>query len=330
MMKMTMPLAHRLPIALLMGSLVLDANVGASRPQSTAVTMAGYPAPGAPPIVTLLSAGAEPRTRLRYAIARTYKEHMATRTQLSLSVDMAGTPMPPMQMPMMTQGADLTVTDVAASGDISYAVTFTGFGVETPAPGDPAMDAAFQSLGPMMQSLDEVVKSITGGGTISDRGLGRSVHFDLSKVTNPLQRQMMEPVSNAVQNLSTPLPEEAVGVAARWEVRQQLTAGGIQVFQKTIYELVSLEGKTARLKAAMEQTAPPQALDTAALPPGADMRVQKYSGAGSSTIAVRLDALVPTSDASMQTNLVADVTMGGSVATVTTATTVKISVAAAK
>jgi hypothetical protein len=93
---------------------------------------------------------------------------------------------------------------------------------------------------------------------------------------------------------------------------------------------VSLEGKTARLKAAMEQTAPPQALDTAALPPGADMRVQKYSGAGSSTIAVRLDALVPTSDASMQTNLVADVTMGGSVATVTTATTVKISVAAAK
>jgi hypothetical protein len=322
--------ARRLSGALVLCLLIWGARTGASHTQSPAVTMAGYPAPGAPAVVTVLSAGSEPRTRLRYTLARSYKEHLAMSLRLTLSMDMAGMALPPMQMPLMTQGADVSVTDVSAGGDISYAIGFTGFGVERPSGGDPATVALFESMGPALQDLDSAVKGIAAGGTISDRGVSRSVHIDLTKITDPQQRQMMEPVSNTMQSLSTPLPDEAVGAGARWESRQALAAGGMQVFQKTVFELVALEGKTARLKVTMEQTAPPQPLSNPLLPPGTDARLQKHSGTGSGTIALRLDALVPASDMTMQTNTLMELSLGGAVQAASTATALKITVSPVK
>lgn len=315
--------SRRLPVALLLWSLVLGASAGASRPQPQDQKMEGYPAVGAPAIVTLLSPGAEPRTRLRYTVASTYKEHMSMNMLMSMSMEMGGMAMPAMQMPMMKMGADLNVTSVAASGDITYSIAFTGFGVDSTPGVDPAVIAA-------MGGLDADIKSLKGSSTISDRGIARSVNFDFSKVTNPALKQTMDSVSSSIQNMSMPLPEEAVGVGARWEVRHSLAAGGMQVFQKTVFELVKLDGKTATLKLTVESTAPPQAINNPAMPPGADVRLQKLAGSGTGTMTVNLDALVPTSEATMQQNMVMAISLGGDTQTMSGVTTMKIGISPVK
>src|SRR5579862_4714890 len=80
---------------------------------------AGFPAAGASPIVTLVSAGAAPRNAIRYAISNGRKEHVSMDMTMGLSMDMAGMLMPAMQLPTMRTGADVAVTDVSSAGDAS-------------------------------------------------------------------------------------------------------------------------------------------------------------------------------------------------------------------
>src|ERR1017187_7999177 len=188
MVKMTNPDVSRWlrgSVALLLWFVVLGASVGASLPPSQDQKMDGYPAVGAPAVVTVLSPGTEPRTRLRYTVASTYKDHMSMTMQMSMAMDMAGMSMPTMQMPVMKMGADLNVTGVAASGDISYSLAFTGMSAESGPGVDPSLGAAFQGM-------DADFKTLTGTSTVSDRGIARSSNFDFSKLSNPQMKQMLD------------------------------------------------------------------------------------------------------------------------------------------
>ncbi len=113
---------------------------------------------------------------------------------------------------------------------------------------DPAVVAA-------MQNAQADYKNIHGTATVSNRGVTRSVALDVSKVNDPTMKQMMTSMSSTFNNLSMPLPEEAVGVGAKWEVRQGTSAGGLQSFTKSVFELTAFDGKTATLKLTLEQSA---------------------------------------------------------------------------
>ena len=309
----------RLSFALLIWSLALAASAGASRLQPQDLKMDGYPAVGGPPIVTVLSPGAEPRTRLRYTIASGYKDHMSMSMLMSMAMEMAGTSMPPMQMPLMKMGADLNVTDVAPSGDISYTFAFTDMNVDSTAGVDPAVTAA-------MQGIRADFKNVKGTGTVSNRGITRAFSLDVSKIDNPTLKQTMGSVSTTMQNMSSPLPEEAIGVGARCEVRQSVASGGVQAFSKTVFELVGLDPNIATLKTTVETTAPPQAMSSPALPPEADVRLQKYTGTGTGTMTMHLDSLVPTSEVAMQQSMVMEINMAGTAQIMSTAMTLKMGI----
>ncbi len=239
------------------------------------------------------------------------------------SMEMGGASMPEMQVPVMKIGLDLNVASVSPSGDISYAVAFSDMSVEN-APGvNPAVLAA-------MQGLDSDIKTVTGTGTISDRGFVRSQAFDFSRLSNPVLKQTMDSLSAAMQNMSAPLPEEAVGVGARWEVRQSLAIGGLQTLQRVIFELVGLDAKTVTLKTRIETTAPPQVIRTPALPEWADVRLQQCTGSGTGKVTMRLDSLVPTSEATVQQDALMEISIGGTARTMRSATTMKVGISSVK
>jgi hypothetical protein len=83
---------------------------------------------------------------------------------------------------------------------------------------------------------------------------------------------MIGELTSQVENLATAFPEEAVGVGAKWETRQAAKTAGQVTFQKTITEVVSIDGTTIKMKYTTEQTIPPQALTNSMLP--ADVAVQ--------------------------------------------------------
>jgi hypothetical protein len=276
----------------------------------------GYPGWGEQPTVTLLAPGAAPRTALRYAVAAKSKAQLRISVDVSMAMSMDGNSMPAMDMPQITMDVDFDVTDVAANGDISYAFAFTGMTVNT---SDPNMQSVFGAIA-------NDIKNVRGTAVVTNRGVTRSLKLNTDTVSNPQLQQTLSSTMSSLENLSMPLPEEAVGAGARWEVRQSLSAGGMHQVQKGTYELVSSDGKAVSLKLATEQMAPAQAVTNPMMPPGTQVMLQKLTGSGSGTVQLRLDSLVPSSQITQQSSTVMELSMSGMTQVMNSDTTVKVTV----
>lgn len=267
-------------LALLVGGLPVQARRAVQVP-------AGFPGPGTPATVTLLSPGAEPRVPLRYKLKAGDKAQMLMAMAMGTTVSMGGSQMMAMDLPTMKLGVDVAVQNVAANGDANYEVVFTSMTAEA-APGtDPAMAQ-------MMEGAAGSMVGTKGTAVISDRGIARDAKF-ANPAADPALSQALSQVSTSIESMSMPFPAEAVGVGARWEVRQAINSSGITVYQKTISELVSVTGSEVTLKLTQEQTAPPQSLDNPALG-GMKVTIDSYKGTGTGTTTIRFASLVPTVD----------------------------------
>jgi hypothetical protein len=291
------------PLAGLLAFLLVVA-AGPERVQTRDQAPAGYPAMGSPAIVKLLSPGADPKTALRYKIPAGFKTSGAVSLTMGLTMNMAGMALPPMDMPAMKMTFDLAVTSVAPTGDVTYNLAFSGMTSEA-APGtDPSVAA-------MIQGSAAAVKDIKGTATINSRGVTRSTTFDLSKMTDPNLKQALDQVSGQLEGMAMPLPEEAIGVGARWESRAAVNAGGMNTYVRTEYELVSVTGTTVQLRLKSETTAPPQQVSNPMLGPDAQVQIDKLTGNSTGTVTLQLDALVPNTETSGNTNSQMSLTMAG-------------------
>jgi hypothetical protein len=282
---------------LLVAGLILAPAI-AMRAQQKPLTMAGYPALGAPPTVTLLAPGAAPRAPLRYKIAAGQKSVMDMTMGVGIAMNVGGMAVP-MDMPPILMSANIDVTSVATNGDVTFNVAFTKMGV---GPG------ADPNIAAVMESAAATITSLKGTATVSSRGVTKSAKLDFSKV-DPSMHQSLAQMTSSVENLSMPFPEEAVGVGGRWEVRQSMNSGGIAMFQKAEYEVTAMDASSATVKVKIDQQAPPQAFSNPMMPAGVDATIEKMSGTGTGTLTIRFDALVPTSSVETMSSMV--MTMSG-------------------
>jgi hypothetical protein len=273
------------------------------RAQTRDQAPAGYPAVGSPAIVKLLAPGTDPKTSLRYKIPAGFKAAGMFSLTMGLTMNMAGMALPPMDLPQMKMTFDAAVTK-AAPGDTTYELVFSGMTSEAAAGTDPSVAA-------MIQGSAAAIKGVKMTATFNDRGIVASTTSDLSKLTDPNLKQALEQVSEEIERLVIPMPAEAIGPGARWEVRQAVSAGGMSKYVRTEYELVSVSGSTVQLRTKSETTAPPQAVSNPMLGPDAQVQVDKLTGATTGTVTLQLDALVPSSEASGTTNSTMSLTMGG-------------------
>lgn len=280
--------------------------------------MEGYPAPGAPAVIKVTSTGSGPKKLLRYAIPAGQKARMEMTMSTSMTMNIMGNPMP-MDMPAMKMFIDMTVTNVAPNGDITYDIVFSK--VEVDAAGGTSPIAA-----QAMQAVTDGMSGIKGTSTITSRGVATKTALEIA---DPTVKQLMPQMASQVENISTAFPEEAVGVGATWEIRQTV-AGEQTSFTKTLIEVVSMDGQAVTLKMTSEQTAPPQSVSNPALPAGTEVSLEKLTGSGVGTSTVQLNSLVPTSSMESTTSTVMGVNMGGQSMPMTTESKIKITVAPVK
>ena len=291
----------------LMPSLTMLWVIGAAMPGLTAQQLqapAGFPAVGAPPAITVTATGAAPRKALRYAVPNGHREHMTIDTTMAMTIDAGGMSLPEMKLPTMRVGADMVVTAVSPAGDMTVTTTFSDVNWLSTPDTDPSMLS-------MLQGASADIKGLSGTSVISNRALTSEVHFDTSKITNPQIAQTLGSVQNMVQNLSLPLPEEAVGVGATWEVRLGMMSGGMQAFNKYTIELTALDEKTCAMKVALEQTAPPQAVSNPNMPAGVTASIDKFTSTATGTVKLQFDTLAPTSEMNLNTATAMSMDMGG-------------------
>ena len=292
----------------------LSARVPGQQPE-------GFPAAGAPAVVTMISAGAAPRSALRYTPPAGARQHFEMTMAMSMAMEVGGASVPAVPLPVMKIGADCVVTEVAPSGDVTFTTAFTGAEIDTSA--NPALASQFESM-------KDALTSVKGSATISNRGVVRSSAFDFTKMANSQLAQVMGSTTDMLKNVSTPLPEEEVGVGARWEVRNTLATNGLTMFQKTDYELVAYDGKVVTLKTTVVQTALPQAMSNPALPPGAEVQLERYTGGGSGNMRLNPSELIPVSDGTIDSTMAMTVSMSGMVQQMVVSTSVKMTIAPGK
>lgn len=291
---------------------------------STRATQAGadgYPAAGAPPIVTLISAGAAPRMPLRYSMRAGQKTSIAVTTDMGMSMEMAGMAMPEMKMPSMKMVVDMAVTSVAANGDMSFDSSIASMTIDT-SKADPMLAGAMQGATPDMSGMK-------ASGILTNRGLS-TAKFSLDSIKDPQMKQMLDSASSSIESISMPMPEEPVGVGAKWEVRQHSSANGISVMMKQTVELTAVQGSKITLKITMDQTAPPQAIKNPALPPEAEINLSTFSGKGTSTSMIDLSTMAVEGEGSASMAMAMNMKMQGMEQVMSMTTTLKLKMAPVK
>lgn len=194
---------------------------------------------GQTPEIEVLGTGAQPRRVLELDLVEGHVEDGTMRMTVTTSADVMSTPpvKVPMVMPVRT-----TVTDV--TGDRATVESQYG---EVSVPRSSGLDeASRQQLLESMQLLDGTTIRVVYDR--SARTLLSEVEYGDKGGSEVLER-MLDDFAAQSSNLSVLMPEQAVGVGARWQATSSITVGGITSDVVATYELTGLadDGYTVRL-----------------------------------------------------------------------------------
>ena len=106
---------------------------------------------------------------------------------------------------------------------------------------------------------------------------------------------MVEQVRQTLRDVAAPLPDEEVGVDARWRKLSQLDSREARITQTETFRLLELEQDRGTLDDFLAQTAPPQPLRAPGVPPGANAHMDSLLASGEAKIHFDLTRLVPQS-----------------------------------
>jgi hypothetical protein len=218
--------------------------------------------------VKLISPGSEPRAPLRLHPKEGDKQTTTLSITTKNEMSVGGNKMPDMPSPAIAITSEATVKSVSPDGDINYQI------VTTDSPAVPQL------------------KGMTATGTLSSRGINKSIDIKMPSGLPPQVAQLADQIKEGYSTAAQPLPEEPVGIAAKWEVKIPSKSGGISLLQTLTCELASLEGDKAVIKINYAQTAPNQKVQNPAMP-NLKMDLTHFNGSGSGETIVDLGKLLP-------------------------------------
>jgi hypothetical protein len=236
--------------------------------------------------VKLLEAGAEPRKVLRLHPTAGDKQTLVMTMKMAMETKVGGADAPATKLPAIKMTVNATVKEISENGDITCELVMGEFGVSDEPGGAPEVAEA-------MKTIFAGVKGLSGTGTVSSRGLSKGVEFKAPAGSNPQARQLMDQMKDLVTQLVAPLPEEAVGPGARWEVKMPIKSQGMTIDQTATYEEVSLDGERLTIKSTIVQHAANQKIQNPAMPT-LKMDLTKMVGNGSGEHTSDLTHLLPT------------------------------------
>lgn len=266
-----------------------------------------------PPVVKLLSTGEGEKRPLRYRLAKGVKETIDLTMDMAISMDMPGVGPQSIDIPPIKMSMDVAVDDVAANGDIVMSMVITTASMEG---------------GPLPAGALDGLKGVSALMTMTDRGLIKALKFDESKITDPTTKQLLQ--TSGFDRLSAPLPEEPIGLGAKWEVSQRVDANGMSIDQKTVYEVLEMAPGRTTLGVTIAQTAGTQAVNAPGMPPEVQATIVEMKGTGKGRLTLSDGSITLYGDMNMHSDVTMDMQMGGQSQRMTTATEVTLTLSRGK
>ena len=259
-----------------------------SEPMIQPVAAGDVPAVQITPAVQLklLTAGAEPRRELKFRPAANSKQVMTMTMGMSMDMIMGGSPMPKLPIPKLVMKMDLNVQQVDPSGDIHYNFAYSDIKVIADKDTPPEMLTA-------IQKSFKGLMGIKGDIVIGSSGQVKSKNLILPKTVEPTMKQTLEQLNKSLDQISTRLPSEIVGLGAKWQVTNSLQIAGVRVNQSSTYEIVKLDDRGMTVQNKTIQSSPPQEL----ILPGMDKEVKakltSLTSIGQGNYTIRFDSILP-------------------------------------
>jgi hypothetical protein len=251
--------------------------------------------------VTLLDPGGEPRRKLRYLFSMK-PESMILDMEMKMAMRMGDRVSPETELPGMRTVMRIVPKSISPGGDLSY----EGVIVSNEITSKGALPAAAR------QKLEESLKSTRDmkvTSTVSSRGVVKEATMQIPDDAAPDIRQALESTRDALRAMCMPLPEEEVGVGARWKTEMNIKTT-LRMTQTTTTTLKKLEPKKMELDVVLTQSAEPQLMTGPSVPPGTTIKLERMIGNGTGALAVKLDHPVPVSSVSVDNETTMTVSSG--------------------
>jgi hypothetical protein len=233
----------------------------------------------------LLEPGAEPREQLRYKRADGLTENLILEFSLATLLETAGASAL-VEAPVLALG--LTMGEVRCTSApeplCNYPFRFRMIGVKMP---QGASEEQTAELGRAVAPLG----SVTGTFEVDARGITRRADVDVPPGVPPRLLTLLGNIRTSL--ITVPLPEEAVGVGARWQVQRLHNVGKIKTTQTMVYSLLERNDRVLRLGVTLRQSADPQEV---AYDEATSLKIDSYEFSGTGSMIMSLDALTPLSE----------------------------------
>lgn len=244
--------------------------------------MAKFSDVGALGKVELVNPGNEPRRELRFLYAEGTNEKVEMRVNMESTTNAAGQTME-MDMGMVFE-MNASVVDLPAPDRANISVVISAFEM------DPKKTSAMVMQG--AEVMRSAIEGMKGNMVVSDRGNTHEVGYDMSTVPQAMRASLSQ-MEDSLRNMTTALPEEAVGVGAEWRLYQTLVMNGIKIHQRADVKLVKIDGAMIHLETEIKQEGVKQSVVLPGLPPGATAEVLSFRSSGSGTGTLDLKGIVP-------------------------------------
>lgn len=254
--------------------------------------------------IKLLEPGAEPRKVLRFHPKPGDKQSMLMTMKMGMGIKIGDAENPPMKLPVMKMGMDVTIKDVATNGDISYDIVMSDAGIVD----DPEVIA---QVAEAMKNALGSMKGVGGKGVLSSRGVNKGTDIKAPEGADPQVNQFVDQMKETMSRVASPLPEEPVGAGAKWEVKMPVKSQGMAFTQTATFELASLDGDRAAAKTTVTQTASNQKIANPMMP-GSKVDLNKMTGNGTGEVTLDFAQILPP-EASVEyhQNMTMSMTAGG-------------------
>ena len=196
--------------------------------------------PSADSDVVVIDAGEEPRRELRYAWEEDQRERLQSVVVVGVEASEDGREMMEMELPV-SMTIDATVTKVEPDGSAWVALTFEemAFGpLSASGDGVPDGDIATAGFDEAMSAVTPFLAETRVWQQIDHRGRVIKTNVQFPDGFPPEARQQIAQTTGSVALL----PEEPVGLGARWEATGTSVNQGVAVSVTTTMELVEMDG----------------------------------------------------------------------------------------
>jgi hypothetical protein len=231
----------------------------------------------------VIEQGGEPREKLRYTRAAGLTEDLVIQLGLATLLESREGALA-VQPPVLTLGLTMGAVAKVSEGVWSYPFSFKVIGVAAGEGADPAMvNELTTAVAPL--------SAVKGEFEVDDRGITRRADVDMPRDASARLLAMLGNIRTSL--ITVPLPEQEIGVGARWKVQRLNQVGRITTTQTMTYSLLERKGQLLRLGVTLQQSAAPQEV-----PFGDDatLQIEAYEVSGTGSMVIDLAGITPLSE----------------------------------